>query len=386
MRLKILNGAPLCEHLDFSPDALLDIEVVGKALYRDPKRSAIDGSTAPPAKWRRLASKGTRPQTGFSQPYLPRGAFHGSNPDLSFSVLNNIEDTSELPSDDTLNMDTTLFQSEIEGFVEHSLVFHDTLLSSQINVTVDDAGDRTVSSQSFLGNSFASIRSDQESKSQTHPDTQGGPILQVPSTLTLTSLASLPSAAHLRSIYPQTPTPNILCVLSTPPEDREIFVKKGGYRMNLREITVADDTRSSGFKISFWFRPSPKDNNNLQNILINTIGRAKVGDILLLRNIALNHWRDNVDGQSLNPSITRVKTTAQILMSGDGAISNRQLGALPAPVVERFVKVKRWAQKHVAPDSRKRKQLEELRRPGKRSRRGEDALEECLPPNTMESV
>ncbi|KAF1952566.1 hypothetical protein CC80DRAFT_176778 [Byssothecium circinans] len=373
MRLKMLSGAPLRENLDFSPDALLSEDAVAKVLYGFTLESSIENSTASHLKWRGLAPRDAQLRTGWSQPYLPRGALRGNDPDLSFSVLN-MEGVSELPPDDITTMDTT-YLSEMECFAQHSLIFHETLVSSQI--AADGAADRTVSSSSFLKSSFGSTGSALDSPSLTNSQ---APVLQVPSTLILTSLSSLPSANRLRSIYPQTPTPNILCVLTAPPEDKEVFVKKGGYRMNLREIVVADDT-SSGFKVSFWSRPGKKDDP--QNRLKDTLSRIKVGDILLLRNIALNAFRDNVYGQSLHLSIVRVRTQVEVLMNG-GGISSRQLGALPSTVVTAFMKVKRWAKKHVVPEmagSKKRQQLGLSSRAAKRSR-----LDDTLPPDTMESI
>ncbi|KAF2690321.1 hypothetical protein K458DRAFT_383439 [Lentithecium fluviatile CBS 122367] len=383
MRLKTLNGAPLCENLDFGAENLLDAEALARCLHDPLYQPPSEKNTAPNLKWRRLTPKDTRLRTGWSQPYLPEGALHGSNPDLSFSVPE-IEGPLDLPSDDTTILDQTVTLLDntvgIDDFVQHSLIFHDTLLSSQI--AADDAADRTVSSFSLMGTSFETMSTDMESQPQ---EASQGPILRILSTLMLTPLGSLPSADYLRSIYPQTPTPNFLCVLTAQPNDREVFVKKGGYRMSLREITVADDTKS-GFTISFWNRPSGRGDS--QNSVAQTLDRVRAGDILLLRNIALNAFRDNVYGQSLNPSITRVRTTVEILKSSSG-ISSRQLGALPAAVVATFVRVKRWASAHVASDTsglRKRKGgMEASSRSTKHSLRSYDH-DESLPPDTMEAT
>ncbi|KAF2449119.1 hypothetical protein P171DRAFT_336047, partial [Karstenula rhodostoma CBS 690.94] len=264
-------------------------------------------------------------------------------------------------------------------FVHHSLIFHDTLLSSQI--APGGLVDGAVTSQSFVATSFESTTSiSMDSFQRSNTDV---PILQIPTTLKLTALGTLPSAAHLRRIYPQTPTPNFLCVLAAPPEDREVFVRKGGYRMRLREITVADDTRSD-FKITFWQKPQKTGDS--QNVLGHALQRIKAGDILLLRNIALNAFRDDVYGQSLNPSIARVQSSIEILMSS-GGISSRQLGALPAPVVTAFMRVKKWASAHVAsdvPGLKKRKdESQRSNRYAKRSLRSSYAHDETLPPDTM---
>jgi hypothetical protein len=384
MRLKTLNGAPLCEDLDFGAATLLNVEALARYFEEELHQASGETGTAPDLKWRRLAPADTRLHTGWSQPYLPAGAFHGSNPDMAFSIPQ-VDGPSDMPQDNTTILDQTVtlldHYSEVDDFVQNALRFHDSLLSSQI---AGDAGDRAGSASSFMEDSFHTMSTDMESQQQVASQ---GPILQIPSSLALTSLGSLPSPEHLRSIYPQTPTPNFLCVLTAPPSDRDVFVRKGGYKMSLREITVADETKS-GFKISFWNRPFGRGES--QNSLAQTLERVKVGDILLLRNIALNAFRDNVYGQSLNPSITRVRTSVEVLMSSSG-ISSRQLGALPAAVVAAFMRVKRWASVHVAPDTaglRKRKggAMEVSSRFTKRTTRSPDAHNDTLPPDTMEAA
>ncbi|KAJ4295618.1 hypothetical protein N0V90_007631 [Kalmusia sp. IMI 367209] len=378
MRLKTLNGAPLCADLDFSPEALLHPDEAAHFLRPDALPTANGEDLA--FKWRHITPKEHRLRSDWSQPYLPNGGFHGDDLDISFSVPG-IGASLDGNQQDLTILDTTMSLPEAtfedNDFVHQSLILHDTLLSSQI--ASEEVADRTVSSQSFLGTSFDSTGTD----SFQHSDTSR-PILQVPTTLKLTTLGSLPDAAHLRSLYPQTPTPNLLCVLAAPPETREVFVKKGSYKMQLREIVVADDTRS-GFKISFWQRPS--NGSNSRNALDQALQCVKVGDILLLRNIALNPFRDDVYGQSLNPSITRVRTSIELLMSGS-VISTRQLGALPAPVLTAFTRLKKWANIHVASDlgsaKRRRRATDGSSRSPKRTLRSTDVHDETLPPDTME--
>ncbi|KAF1832254.1 hypothetical protein BDW02DRAFT_600119 [Decorospora gaudefroyi] len=271
-----------------------------------------------------------------------------------------------------------------DGFLEHSLVFHDTLLSSQ--VVQDNGTENTIGSSSFLTTSFETTASDLSSPSKV---ARPNLILQVPSKMTTTPLGSLPSADHLSAIYPQTPTPNFLVVLIASPEQREVIVQRGGYKMNLWEIVVADDTYS-GFKVTFWLRPpgaSNKQQAHAQSPLLQTLQSIKVGDILLLRNIALTSFRDTVFGQSLNPAITRARTDIDVLMRSNG-VSFGQLGGLAAPVVETFTRVKRWARVHVAPDnvgSRKRRGSAP-KSDTKAKRTCANRAEEYMPPDTMEEV
>jgi hypothetical protein len=393
MRLKMFNGAPLCAQLDFGADALLDpmdCDNEHSHFLRGvvATRSACEeDQPSTQAKWRYLADTSTRLRTGWSQPYLPGGGIYEGDSNFSFTVPNlersfdYVEQNTRF--DDTTNTldDTTI---DVDNFLQHSLMLHDTLLSSQI--ALDSGADNTITSSSFFSTSFASVTTEAGSpvKGESIPT-----ITNLPSALNITALTSLPNAQLIRSIYPQTPTRNFVCVLTSQPEHREVIVRKGGYRMHIYEITVADDTKV-GFKVSFWFRPPKQDARAQdcgQDSLRDTLQRSKVGDILLLRNVVLNVFRDDVYGQSLNPSITRARTTLEVLKRGDG-FSAVNLSALPTTVAETFVRVKRWANVHVAADSansRKRKgSIKKKKQPAKRNF-SSDLNNETLPPDTMEA-
>jgi hypothetical protein len=386
MKLKMLNGAPLSEHLDFSEASLLATEKCNAFNILTEMTVTAEEST-PALKWRSLSTKNTRLRTGWSQPYLP-GSTQRS--DISLSIPN-VQRSSPLPQDDTTNPDYTMASFEdpsiaVDDFLEHSLAFHDTLLSSQ--VLQDDANHTTLDSSSFPTTSFGTTISDFSSPSKLV--NEHTLILQVSSKMTITPLNSLPSAQYLRSIYPQTPTPNFLCALTANPEQREVFVRKGGYKMNLWEVTVADDTLSN-LKITFWLRP-PRESNNeqihAQNLLLQTLQSIKVGDILLLRNIALTSFRETVFGQSLNPAITRARTGIDVLMRSSG-ISVGQLGSLPAPVVEAFMRVKKWAKAHIVSDNAgAKKRKGSATKQDKTTKRtfGNHDFDNSMPPDTMESV
>jgi hypothetical protein len=385
MRLKMLNGAPLSKHLDFSDSTLLATEKC-KTFGTVAVISTSAEESTPALKWRSISTKNTRLRTGWSQPYLP-GSTHRN--DVSLSIPN-VQRSSPLPQDDTTDLDYTMASFEdpsraVDDFLEHSLAFHDTLLSSQ--VLQDDVTDTTLGS-SILTTSFGTTISDFSSPSKAI--SEHTLIIQIPTKMAITPLGSLPSAQHLRSIYPQTPTPNFLCALTANPEQREVFVRKGGYKMNLWEVSLADDTRSN-FKVTFWVRPPQESNNertHAQNLLLQTLQSIKVGDILLLRNIALTSFRDTVFGQSLNPGITRARTGVDVLMRSSG-ISVGQLGGLPAPVVEAFMRVKRWAKAHIASNIaglRKRKGSISKQDEYVKRAFGNQDLDNSMPPDTMESV
>lgn len=385
MRLKLLNGAPLCEQLDFSHETLLDVAECNDFTAKSRHSQSTGEEIA--LKWRDIGPENARLHTGWSQPHLPGTGLQGAHDNHSFAIPG-IEEFTALPHDDTTNLDTTLTLDEdyaaADDYLQHSLIFHDTLMSSQ--VVQDVAEDNTVNSSSFLTASFGTTASGTSSPS---PMGSHGLTLQVPSAMAVTPLCSLPSAQHLRSIYPQTPTPNFLCVLMATPERREVFVRKGGYRMDLWEVTVGDDTHSN-LKVTFWLRP-PRESNNERNRahvqLLHTLERLQVGNILLLRNIALTSFRDTVYGQSLNTAITRARTSVDVLMKSSGA-SVAQVGGLSRSVVETFMRVKRWARSHVAGDTEHmRKRKSECSKPGSASKRTlRFARDEDLPPDTMEDA
>ncbi|KAF2116453.1 hypothetical protein BDV96DRAFT_480980, partial [Lophiotrema nucula] len=269
-------------------------------------------------------------------------------------------------------------------FLQHSLIFYDTLVSSQIKL--GPGADNTVSSSSFLNDSFnATLRDLQDHETAIMP----GLTLHVPSNLEAMPLADVPTSKQLQAIHPQTLTPSFLCVLTSKAGPREVLVRKGGYRMSLHEISIADETRA-GFQVTFWFRPTSRGGSVRQSVqedLRTTVEQARAGDILLLRNIALSSFRDQVHGQSLNASITRAKTTAQILLRGDGP-SSLQLNSLPQALEEKLSRVRKWANAHIVHDyvgSRKRKRnLGSKDHSYGPASKVSDPNEDSLPPDTME--
>ncbi|KAF2830347.1 hypothetical protein CC86DRAFT_160313 [Ophiobolus disseminans] len=386
MRLKTLNGAPSSQHLDFSEHCLLALDKCAgfDAVHEDNPAS----SSAPALNWRCLTNKGTRLRTGWSQPYLPKCGLQLEQAEVSISIPD-VEQASTLLEPGTTWNETTIDLGEpataADDFLEHSLIFHDTLLSSQ--VAQDTVVDTTISSSSFLTTSFATTASDPSSPNRVDGHTL---ILHVPPKMAITSIGLFPTSHHLRSIYPQTPTPNTICVLMAPPERREVIVRKGGFKMHLYELSVGDGTMA-GFKVTFWLRPPRKDDNeqsNMQQSLFRTLEDVNVGDILLLRNIALTSFRETVYGQSLNPTIARVRTTIDVLMKSNG-VSVGRLDGLPAAVHETFMRVKRWARIHVvtADNGPKKRRGSSTRRdkPGKRHLTS-SAHDEFLPPDTLEAV
>lgn len=383
MKLKMLNGAPRREHLDFSDGCLLPADKCNG--FSVPARCETPPVDSTPAmKWRCLAKKDARLQSEWQHPYLPGSMLGSHMADVSLPEVVRFQSFAQ---EDTTALDATVSFNDptfhTDGLIEHSLVFHDTLLSSQ--VAPGEGPDSTINSSSFLSTSFETTTSDYSSPNKADQYTT----IHVPLKLSITPLASLPSAQQLRAIYPQTPTPNFICVVTSNPEKREVFVRKGGYKMDLWEIIVADDS-FSGFKIAFWMRPnldSKNERTRSQKLLLDALQATKVGDIILLTNVALTSFRDTVFGQSLNPAIARARTDIHVLMKSNG-ISATQPGKLPAPIQEAFTRVRKWARMHIASDSggsRKRKGSAPKQDDFAKRTFGTRDLDDSMPPDTMDS-
>lgn len=158
--------------------------------------------------------------------------------------------------------------------------------------------------------------------------------------------------------------------------------------MDLYELTLSDPTHS-GFKVSFWFRPpKPQDKgreDQPQAALRATLESLQTGDILLLRNIVLNVFRDTVYGQALSPHIRTARTTVEVLARAGEEPEYAKI--VPVAVDEQFGRVRRWARGHVVPERRagKRKGNGEGNERGlAKMARWEHVEDDGLPPDTME--
>jgi hypothetical protein len=388
MRLKTLNGAPLAEHLDFGEDNLLKLQEDG-LLFRtfssqENSQGILGSAHELNFKWRRIEAKSTRLRSGWSQPYLPRGTNSLMNPGFSYSNVAKLDLLSH-SFDETSYLEDTTYTitedlNENDDYFQHSIMLHDTMLSSQIAAENDEGADNTISSSSFLSTSFDSVTTELANVAS---GVKEGTTLQLPPKLAVTSLADIPDPKFLQSIYPQTPTPTFICVITDDVEVREVIVKRG-YRMNLYDVTVADPT-STGFKISFWFRPV-LTRDQAQETLRRTLKELRVGDVVLLRNIALNVFRDKVYGQSLSPKISKARTSVEILYRADGSSGYKNI--LPAAVDDLFGTVKKWAKAHVAPAyvSMKKRKADEGDRENllKKALKKSSANDDGLPPDTLE--
>ncbi|KAF2020512.1 hypothetical protein BU24DRAFT_403616 [Aaosphaeria arxii CBS 175.79] len=390
MRLKTLNGAPLCDDLDFGSNHLLDIDEKDsafEAFLSGNRALSLTSDSSNVIKWRHVELHPGRLRTELS-PYFPNSLLDGNTSNFSCPEigLKSMSQNSMVHDGSTFLEATSLIEED-SVFLEHSFIVHDNLVSSQI--ALDDAqmsaneSRESLSSTSFLTSSFNTEAStSREAESQL-------PTLQLPSYLTITSLGELPDAQYLRSIYPQTPTPNLLCALVAPIEKRQVSVKKGRYVMDLYDLIVGDDTRPS-FKISFWFRPihATRPSRNLaQDKLRSTLDAVRTGDMLLMRYIALSIYRNEVFGQSLNANISKASTLVEPLSRPDGTPIYKHV--CPIAVEEKLLNVKKWSRSRIATHnegSQKRKATSSMKDAKTKRKLRSQRSTDTLPPDTLEAA
>ncbi|KAI6815030.1 hypothetical protein KC340_g8010 [Hortaea werneckii] len=241
------------------------------------------------------------------------------------------------------------------AFLEQSLARLDELESSQITPILDD--ETTTTFNSNLGDSLA-----EEEGTSDPPNSRGtqgrpapAPLPQHPQNQqhqpfriigSISDLRSIPSAAHIDSIFPGTITLNLLCAVISVSPIRTVQLRRRRRagddgietRQNLHpnnpadavanpdereliEILLGDETRA-GFSATFWFLPESDSDRNLphhiarrrdgdaggpnlrdaneeskhrrQNLL-----SLRAGDVVLIRNLALSVFKGGVYGQSL---------------------------------------------------------------------------------------
>ncbi|KAF2493158.1 hypothetical protein BU16DRAFT_430928, partial [Lophium mytilinum] len=243
-------------------------------------------------------------------------------------------------------------------YLQHSLMFHETLQSSQIEpphdreIDLEDVVSFSVTSFPFQNNpSSASCLS-----GTTNFAAIGGACtdihIQLPLDLPITPLGSLPSAEYLDSLYPQTLTPNLVGTVSSISPPRSVITRSNRVMM-LYDIRVADET-GLDFTVTFWLPPRPSSEENATNLekqsqLRRALDYLRSGDVILLRKIALSHFRGTVHGQSLHPGISRARTELHLLArSGIELIPTSQLGPALGKKIE---SVKLWAQQFVSANS-----------------------------------
>jgi hypothetical protein len=247
-------------------------------------------------------------------------------------------------------------------FLQHSLAFHERLEFSQLEAydSQQDSVALSFSATSFqniLGNdSRAPVRI--ETLAIAGSNSQAS--VRLPFNLTITSLGAIPSAEYLDLIYPQTLTSNLVVIVTSRSPPRSVITRSKRL-MLLYDVQVADET-GSDFKVTFWLPPHPsaKEENvtipRQQTQLRIALDCGRSGDIVLLQNIAMSHFRGAVHGQSLHPHVLRPQTALYVITRGGvDQLPTPQLGPDLRPKIER---VKTWAKRFFSRDIAPRSGME----------------------------
>ncbi|KAK4891674.1 hypothetical protein LTR27_009682 [Elasticomyces elasticus] len=253
-------------------------------------------------------------------------------------------DANVLDQDDVesiiLNHDDEESTQQRLAFLEHSLALLNKLDSSQIipGGHEDDTTTfpstfslATTGSESF-NNTYGTL--DPTEFSSTSP-VKFGTILQLRGEIT--DLKRLPSADYITRIQPQTMTVNLLATIISVSPPRTISLRKRTGEMDLQELLIGDETRA-GFSVTFWLTPSDsqtKQQRDQRDDLRSHLSELRVGDIILLQNVALSAFKGVVYGQSLSRKFARNSTIVTVVEDGDGF-------GLPMGVKAKFERVRKW--------------------------------------------
>ncbi|KAK4149068.1 hypothetical protein C8A00DRAFT_38336 [Chaetomidium leptoderma] len=282
-KILILAGAPESNALDWSASVLLSgfQDTIARFAGMGTLTGAAPAVSSAPehAVWRSLALDRARLSTGFSQQYAANVNY---GPDQSAFE----------PSPEFLTTVTMSFASdgddgehnpELSQLYEHSIAVHQELPSSQL---ISQSTGRTTS---FL--------SDNTSLLSGHGSQAGsakGPLLFRGSDL-LSDLKTVPSAAYLLKIQPQTMTCNLIIGVISISQPRAIKTRWGATKY-LVEVLVGDETKA-GFAITYWLPFDNPDESPLAGL--------RPQDIVLMQNVALNVFTNKVYGSSLRKNLTK---------------------------------------------------------------------------------
>ncbi|MCJ1388404.1 hypothetical protein MMC18_001251 [Xylographa bjoerkii] len=335
MAVKLFTGAPEASSLQWDSKALTAPLLPCFATEYLPVEQQVPRQRDTRPIWRSLPLHNALVPTGdIPRPEVPDAAAWAAensfdNSSTSFPATQNLS----FPSTTNSSNDTSTSAQPndvLTQFYEHSFALHEDIPSSQL------LSPHSSASTSFL---TSSSPSDSHSSPPTHSP------LPAFNPIPLTPLHSLPSAAHILSLHPQTPTVNLLiCILSLP-APRLIHPRRGGPPLLLTEILVADDTKA-GFGLNIWLPSSDSQSPNLRAV----VGTLRPQDVVLARNVALSAFRGVVYGQSLRRDTTRLELMFR--SGGGGVYSARDLadGSLKGGVVERVRTVRQWVMDFVGGD------------------------------------
>jgi len=357
-KVKFFTGAPKSSNLNWQEDQLLksftSVFQVYLGLSTEPAPTHIPSSlSAPVANWR----------------ILPGGAY----PFYATPVVE------EVPCEEYHSP----FRDNHHDFLSHSFAVLNDLKSSQIEPnddTVDGEEVTFLTTNSFMTESPIS-ESGFSSFDSTAIRTQGKQLMTVSGPIA--SIKSLPRAAQLIALRPQTITRNLIVGVIAIAPAKTVTVRRGNYEMDVVEMTVGDETKA-GFTISTWLSPETSNQSGVIRDMRRALQRLKTGDVVAIERLALSVFRDQVFGQSLNwrttKNVTRFSVVDRDAIEQARAASASQ--AVASSIVDKVQQVRDWVDSFIGPSKKRRLEDDDMRE-GRKVVRVTELEEEYLPPDTQ---
>nr|POE74752.1 hypothetical protein CFP56_37283 [Quercus suber] len=155
------------------------------------------------------------------------------------------------------------------------------------------------------------------------------------------NLAHLPTASHLASLNPQTLTINLLAAVIQSTPLRTVRLRRPPHASKqILELLLGDDTRAN-FPVTFWFpcvSGAAVGDDEVQRLRVEMLA-LRPGDLVLMQNIALTHWRGVVYGCSLERRVAR--SSSKVTRVREEEEMGREL-VLPAAVGAKLSRVRKW--------------------------------------------
>lgn len=344
----LLTGAPPSSTLKWGEECL---SAPLLAAFGNTHSEQSDGDILIPTlstlpAWRRLPLVTKHLPSGLSQQsvYLNQNLVKSTHADDQTSFFTT-SDYSLLPDDTIVEGSQTSLRSEsgsdnaLSQFYEHSFNIHDEVPAS--NVTA------------LLSFDDQTLEMPPDSAQDDREPPQSNLTRPKPRSTRLTTLKEIPNAAYLCSLEPQTMTVDLVVGILHISQLRSIKSRRYNRRVELVELTVADDTKS-GFGVSIWL---PQDQStNLRKTeeqdLRSRVSSIRPRDIVLVKNLALTSFQKKVHGQSLRKANTTLDLLYRSVMDSHdepGAYSLGELGCNDTNDVQlcRVKQVKEWVMSFV---------------------------------------
>ena len=363
----IFTGAPLSTALSWDEGELVNTfcEPVARFADLDQEQDSSfvpatpeTASSADNASWRSLPLERQHLATGISQPqgYGGKPEYEGTAFFTASDVDSFVEELSQPRFSHAFSGESV--EQVLSQFYEQSFAIHEDVHSSQLAASTDTG----TSSYSNDNSSFGSYDSPWSSSSR---------VKDVPVAGNLMNLKDIPNAKYLNSIYPQTMTANLIIGIISISPPRPIKTRRGA-NVELVEILAGDETKS-GFGVNFWLSSSQlASEGDMRSVL----GGLRPQDVVLMRSVALNSFREKVYGQSLRKEMTKIHLLyrSRIDKTDVGGWYNSASLALGGNVqIEKTARVREWVLRFVGNGP-------PVQRRGNASA---DMVGEILPPDTQ---